>query len=139
MSKSYDSSGVGNEIEQLLNDIELRGTSGFMRHAYRNQAFDYAYGVRDKSSEEHPFASVLKQKNEPYFTTTPHTEILKVFIFYEVAKRTHLSFNDFLTLPYPVAVDCIEECKYIAKLMKEQRSDPEDKTSGGSLEQEFFT
>lgn len=136
MSKSYDGVGVGDEIDQLLNEIDLSGTTGFQRHIYRNMAFDYAYGVRDKSGEEHPFAGVLKQPTEPYFTTTPHQEMLKVFIFYNVPKRTNLSYIEFLELPYPIALDCIAECKVIDEYTKKNAENPP--MDADDLEKDMF-
>lgn len=129
MAKSYGDLPIGNEIDDLLNDIELRGISGYKRHIYRNQAFDYAYGVRDKNSEEHPFSSVLKSPEEPYYTTTPHQEMLKVFIYYQLGKNINLDYHTFLTLPYPIAIDCIDECK----ALHESREREAEKRNSGDL------
>lgn len=114
----------------------MKGLSGYVRQIYREMAFDYTYGVRRKSNEEHPFAGVLKQPTEPYYTTTPTQEVFKLFCYYQIGKYYQGSFSDFLLLPYPVAVEVMDECKHIHNERAKHSKNSKDRDID---EDEFFT
>lgn len=115
MSRSFDETKVGDEIEYLMNELVFKGVGGFRRNIYRNMAYDYAYGVRNHESDEHPFAAVLKSPKEPYYSSVPAQEVMKIFMIYRIGRYLNMSFTDFLLMPYPMAMDAIDECILISK------------------------